>query len=82
MRDVAIVGASAAPAEKRAPSVRELALQASAGALADAGLERVDGIVLGSMASVNQVRDARTALVQNMGGTGSTTTVHILEATA
>jgi 5,10-methylene-tetrahydrofolate dehydrogenase/methenyl tetrahydrofolate cyclohydrolase len=80
MRDVAIVGASAAPAEKRAPSVRELALQASA--LADAGLERVDGIVLGSMASVNQVRDARTALVQNMGGTGSTTTVHILEATA
>lgn len=51
MRDVAIIGASAAGVQKQAPSIRELALHASAGALADAHLECVDGIVVGSMAS-------------------------------
>ena len=51
MRPVAIIGAGAAPVIKQAPSIRELAVQASASALANAGLERVDGIVVGSMAS-------------------------------
>ncbi len=51
MRDVAIVGASVAPVQKRAPSIRELALRASADALADAYVERVDAVVVGSMAS-------------------------------
>lgn len=51
MRDVAIIGASAAPVQKQAPGIRELALQASAEALADARLERVDGVVVGCMAS-------------------------------
>jgi acetyl-CoA C-acetyltransferase len=51
MRDVAIIGASAAPVQKQAPGIRELALQASAEALADARVERVDGVVVGSMAS-------------------------------
>ena len=31
-------------------------------------------------AGANQVPNARRALVQNMGGTGSTIAVHILEA--
>jgi len=51
MRDVAIIGAAAAPVQKRAPSIRELALRASVDALADARLEHVDAIVVGSMAS-------------------------------
>lgn len=51
MRDVAIIGAAAVPVEKRAPGIRELALRASVDALADARLERVDAIVVGSMAS-------------------------------
>jgi acetyl-CoA C-acetyltransferase len=51
MRDVAIIGAGAAPVQKQAPSIRELAVQASAKALADAQLERVDGLIVGSMAS-------------------------------
>jgi acetyl-CoA C-acetyltransferase len=51
MRNVAIIGAAAAPVQKRAPSIRELALAASADALADAGIEQVDGVFVGSMAS-------------------------------
>lgn len=51
MRDVAIIGAGAVPVQKRAPSIRELALQASADALADACVERVDAVIVGSMAS-------------------------------
>jgi acetyl-CoA C-acetyltransferase len=51
MRNVAIIGAAAVPVEKRGTSIRELALRASADALADARRERVDAIVVGSMAS-------------------------------
>ena len=51
MRDVAIIGASAAPVQKQVLSLRELALQSSVVALADARLSQVDGVVVGSMAS-------------------------------
>ena len=51
MRDVAIIGASAAPVQKQGLSLRELALQSSVVALADAELSQVDGVVVGSMAS-------------------------------
>ncbi len=51
MRDVAIIGASAAPVQKQGLSLRELALQSSMVALADAELSQVDGVVVGSMAS-------------------------------
>ncbi len=51
MRDVAIIGAHAAPVRKRGPSIRELALEASADALVDARVDRVDAVVVGSMAS-------------------------------
>jgi acetyl-CoA C-acetyltransferase len=51
MRDVAIIGASAAPVQKQAGSIRDLALQSSAEALLDAGLDEVDAVVVGSMAS-------------------------------
>jgi acetyl-CoA C-acetyltransferase len=50
MRDVAIIGAYAAPVQKRGPSIRELALAASVDALSDARVGRVDAIVVGSMA--------------------------------
>ncbi|HEY5882156.1 MAG TPA: thiolase domain-containing protein [Nakamurella sp.] len=51
MRDVAIIGASAVQVQKRATSLRELAVLPSVTALADAGVERVDGLVVGTMAS-------------------------------
>ncbi|MCA1813477.1 MAG: thiolase domain-containing protein [Halobacteriales archaeon] len=51
MRDVAIVGASAAPVQKQAGNIRDLALQSGSEALLDAGVDRVDAVVVGSMAS-------------------------------
>ena len=51
MRDVAIIGASVAPVRKTVSSIRELALEPSIGALEDAGLDRVDGVIVGTMAS-------------------------------
>ena len=51
MRDVAIIGTNAAPVQKQVPSLRELALQSSVVALANARLSQVDGVVVGSMAS-------------------------------
>ena len=51
MRDVAVIGAGAAAVRKRASGIRELVLEPSVAALEDAGLERVDGLVVGSMAS-------------------------------
>ena len=51
MRDVAIIGASAEQVQKRASGIRELALGPSIKALEDAGIDRVDGLVVGSMAS-------------------------------
>jgi acetyl-CoA C-acetyltransferase len=51
MRDVAIIGASAVQVQKRATSLRELAVLPSVAALMDAGVERVDGLVVGTMAS-------------------------------
>jgi acetyl-CoA C-acetyltransferase len=50
MREVAIIGAAAVPVQKQAPSIRELAVRASADALADASLDNVDAVVVGSMA--------------------------------
>src|SRR6478609_3901986 len=51
MRDVAIIGASAEQVQKRASGIRELALAPSIKALEDAGIDQVDCLVVGSMAS-------------------------------
>lgn len=51
MRDVAIIGAGRAPVQRKGPSLRDLALHASAEALADARMDQVDAVMVGNYAS-------------------------------
>jgi len=50
MGDVAILGAGVTPVSRKGGSLRDLALEASAGALKDAALDKVDGLFVGNYA--------------------------------
>lgn len=51
MRDVAIIGAGMAPVQRKAPSLRDLALHASDAALSDARVDHVDALFVSNFAA-------------------------------
>lgn len=51
MRDVAIIGAGKVPVQRKAPNIRDLAVQAGAEALADARMDSVDALFVGNYAA-------------------------------
>ena len=51
MRNVAIIGAGKVPVQRKAPNLRDLALQASAEALADARMDQIDALFVANYAS-------------------------------
>jgi acetyl-CoA C-acetyltransferase len=51
MRDVAIVGAGLVPVQRKGGRLHDLALQSSAGALADAAMDHVDAVMVGNFAA-------------------------------
>lgn len=84
MRDVHVIGTGQTPVTQgKAPSASHLSSQAVTYAIENADLDPRDVSALypGNVtAGENQVRDARAAMTQNIGGMGATAIAHLLEA--